>query len=98
MTKATMLQMAASSCPSPQAGIPLIFNPCFVTQNAVVGGSLGEDIPICFIVGTDQIAIARQLSAQRVHAVTQSSIPPTRPQSLAHSVQITAHSSQTCAW
>lgn len=43
-----------------------------------------------------QAAIALQLSAQRLQATTQSSIPPTRSQSLAHSSQISAHSRQRC--
>ena len=36
---------------------------------------------------TAQAAIAWQLSAQRLQAATQSSIPPIRSQSLAHSMQ-----------
>jgi hypothetical protein len=45
-----------------------------------------------------QAAIALQLSAQLLQATTQSSIPPTRSQSLAHSAQISALSRQTCLW
>jgi hypothetical protein len=43
-------------------------------------------------------AIARHDSAQASQTVTHSSMPPTRLQSSAHSVQISAHSLHVCLW
>src|SRR4051812_26595974 len=43
-----------------------------------------------------QAAIFRQRSAQALHLVTHSSIPPIRSQSVAHSAQISAHSRHVC--
>ena len=58
--------------------------------------SLGTGAPRTNAIKKDQAAIFRQLSAQRRHSWTHSSISPTCSHDFAHSSQISAHSAQVC--